>query len=90
MTTHPRKCNGGRTGQWCGVDATVVCTSTREDDGPERLVELFPAIFQAFEQQLGPLQWYACDDAAHQTDATTTPIGQWLAENVPEAAETWK
>ena len=84
MSDHPaRKCNGGRTGTWCGRDATVVCTSTREDEGPRRfdnMLEVWPGLDVS---GIGPLEWFACDNPAHQTDAKTTPIAEWFARNVP-------
>jgi hypothetical protein len=74
-------CNGGRRGIWCGAVATVVCTSTRADDGPAGLVEAFPELDLS---GLGPLQWYACDNPDHQEDAKIEPFAEWYRREVLE------
>ena len=69
MSAPERPCSGPATltvgGAPCGKLATVVCTA-RDVAIPSRLRDL--------TKDMGPTQWFACDDPAHQGGVSTEPI----------------
>lgn len=80
-----RRCSGGQQGTrapaapWCGKQATVVCTQVTRFEEIEQSAWNSHVPLPTSVEELGPLQWYACDDPEHQKGGMAISLAEFAA-----------